>query len=363
MFDMTSLVVLFALAFIAIGIAAVYRGQRSHGTHMQAQVEKLAGDLTTILNAGLAQDTAARSEIRQQIERLAETIASKGGRQDNDRFAGALALQRAALEQLQEQALRRHEQIVTSQLQEVYDSLHRAWQAVGTGVTEQVSGLRSDLADSRLASDAAGATLQQQVNRMLGLYATIAGAIEARHAFDTSLDEGKRRLAELLTSRFPTARVQFDAELPGGGAKVPAQVRLPTADSRTALVPIYLSRAALEMESASQCPAADDAAPPAHGREDLQRRWAERILAEAREARAEWVRPPATTNFAILFFHSEEMFNQALGTENLADSLAEQCSVLAASPATLGALLAVLERQVEAGESGGARKLALSPVS
>ncbi len=120
-------------------------------------------------------------------------------------------------------------------------------------------------------------------------------------------------------------RVEFAVRLPGKGENpvyLPIDAKFPQEDYQRLLQ----AQEAGDLEGAEQAAAA-----------------LEKLLrAEAKTIRSKYIRPPLTTDFAILFLPTEGLYAEMLRRPGLIQGLQHDCSVLLAGPSTLSAMLCSL---------------------
>ena len=98
------------------------------------------------------------------------------------------------------------------------------------------------------------------------------------------------------------------------------------------LVPISDDRLLAAREASDR--AAEDAA---------QRALAKAVLAQAKSIREKYVRPPVTTEFAVLFLPSESLYAEVLRTDGMFERLQKDYRITPAGPTVLAALLNSLQ--------------------
>ena len=150
---------------------------------------------------------------------------------------------------------------------------------------------------------------------------------------------GEVQLRALLTQLFAPGQFLENAAIPEGSqTRVEFALRLPAAGSE-ALLPID-----------SKFPREDyirlvDAAE-AGDRDAVQRCAAQlerAVLEQARLIHDKYIRPPQTTDFAVMFLPTESLYAEVARRDGLVQRMQEKYRVLAAGPATLCALLTSLQ--------------------
>ena len=127
--------------------------------------------------------------------------------------------------------------------------------------------------------------------------------------------------------------------IPGSRERVEYAVRLPGKDSEKILLPID---AKFPLEDYQRLTAAEEAG----SREETARARAaleSRLKTEAGRIRDKYIKPPYSTDFAVMFLPVEGLYAEALHIPGLAEELQEKYHILPAGPTTLAALLTSLQ--------------------
>ena len=77
--------------------------------------------------------------------------------------------------------------------------------------------------------------------------------------------------------------------------------------------------------------------------EAAQKALAKAVLAQAKSIREKYVRPPVTTEFAVLFLPSESLYAEVLRTDGMFERLQKDYRITPAGPTVLAALLNSLQ--------------------
>ncbi|MDR0770457.1 MAG: DNA recombination protein RmuC [Burkholderiales bacterium] len=152
---------------------------------------------------------------------------------------------------------------------------------------------------------------------------------------------GEVQLAALLSEMLTQQQYGENVEtIPGSGARVEFAIRLPGRDAyQPCWLPIdakfpldHWQRLQAALENADM-PAAEEA-----------RRALETFLkTEAKKIQEKYVRPPHTTDFAVLFVPSEGLYAELMARPGLSDALQRESRVMVAGPTNLMAMLNSLQ--------------------
>jgi DNA recombination protein RmuC len=238
--------------------------------------------------------TASLNALRSTLDERLQTLQT-----ENE--AKLEQMRRTVDEQLQgtlERRLGESFQLVSERLEQVYRGLGEM-QALAAGVGDLKKALTNV--------------------RVRGGY----GEVQLEMLLEQMLSPEQYRKQEPVTGT--AERVDFAIKLPGRGEAQDA-VWLPV-DAKFPLEDYY-----------RLVDAADAAALETAGKQLEQR-----LKACARDIKLRYVRPPLTTDFAIMFLSTEGLYAEALRRPGLAEALQRDFQVTIAGPATLGALLNSLQ--------------------
>jgi DNA recombination protein RmuC len=152
---------------------------------------------------------------------------------------------------------------------------------------------------------------------------------------------GEVQLANLLEQQLTREQYDTNVEIvPGTGQRVEFAIRLP---GRGGDVPVWLPIDAKFPQDVYEqlLDAAERADPIAEAAASAE--LATRIKLFARDIAAKYVRPPYSTDFAILFLPTEGLYAEVLRKAGLADSIQREHRVTILGPTTLGACLNSLQ--------------------
>lgn len=151
---------------------------------------------------------------------------------------------------------------------------------------------------------------------------------------------GEMQLGSLLSAML--APHQYDenvAVVPGSAERVEFAVRLPGKDADTLYLPIdskFPQEDYLRLVEAGQ---SGDAAAAEAARKAL----VQRMKQEAKRISTKYVRPPYTTDFAVMFLPIEGLYAEVVQAPELCETLQREYRVVVAGPSTFTALLNALQ--------------------
>lgn len=151
---------------------------------------------------------------------------------------------------------------------------------------------------------------------------------------------GEMQLGSLLSATL--APNQFDenvAVVPGSAERVEFAVRLPGKDADVLYLPIdskFPQEDYLRLVEASQ---SGDAAAADLARKAL----VQRMKQEAKRISSKYVRPPYTTDFAVMFLPIEGLYAEVVQSPELCEALQREHRIVVAGPSTFTALLNALQ--------------------
>ena len=330
------------------GVAGVKR-------ELSAQIGQTDARLTTAVSSLLTYVTAeqkrsgeamgqwsaaARGELERMNATLAKEFLSLQGMVDA-RFAKVLETNARAAEGLGAR--------LNAELREVRGTVDAALEKVRAENAQKLEAMRSTVEEKleRTLTDRLSASFRR-VDEKLGLVESGLGEMrrmaQSVSRLQNVLANVKTRgtfgevqlqaiLEEVLAPGQFGAQMQLD---PASRERVDFAVRLP---GRDAGAPCWLpidSKFPLEdWELLEEALRAGDAAAAADARKGLERA----IVKQAKSIREKYVRPPVTTDFAVMFLPSEGLYAEALRIPGLADRLQRELRVTPAGPTVITALL------------------------
>lgn len=330
------------------GVAGVKR-------ELSAQIGQTDARLTTAVSSLLAYVTAeqkrsgdamgqwsaaARGELERMNATLSKEFLSLQGMVDA-RFAKVLETNARAAEGLGTR--------LNAELREVRGTVDAALEKVRAENAQKLEAMRSTVEEKleRTLTDRLSASFRR-VDEKLGLVESGLGEMrrmaQSVSRLQNVLANVKTRgtfgevqlqaiLEEVLAPGQFGAQVQLD---PASRERVDFAVRLP---GRDAGAPCWLpidSKFPLEdWELLEEALRAGDAAAAAEARKGLERA----VLRQAKSIREKYVRPPVTTDFAVMFLPSEGLYAETLRIPGLADRLQRELRVTPSGPTVITALL------------------------
>ena len=187
-------------------------------------------------------------------------------------------------------------------------------------------------------------TRLEQVYKGLGEMQTIASGVGDLKKVLSNVKTrgiwGEMQLGTLISQMLaPEQYMENVAVTPGATERVEFAVRLPGRDSEAILLPIdskFPQEDYLRLVDASQ---SGDAAAVEAARKALH----QRILTEARRIASKYIRPPHTTDFAIMFLPVEGLYAEIVRDMEQVDAIQRDLRIVIAGPSTFSALLNALQ--------------------
>jgi DNA recombination protein RmuC len=310
----------------------------------------IAGSIAAAFFAYRAASVAAQAE--KGDERLERAFRDEMARARQEMLQQIGGLQAMARQQADALASQHREQltVVTSTLNGVRSTVDERIQALQTDnaakleqmrrtVDEQLQGtLEKRLSESfQLVSERL-----EQVYRGLGEMQTLAAGVGDLKKALTNVrvrgTYGEVQLEMLLEQMMSPEQYQKQASITGSAERVDFAIRLPGRDPAQDAVWLPVD-AKFPLEDYYRLVDAVDAEALEAAAKQLE----QRLKASARDIKLKYVRPPLTTDFAIMFLSTEGLYAEALRRPGLAEALQRDFQVTVAGPTTLGALLNSLQ--------------------
>ena len=323
------------------------RLQRTEET-LAEYAERLARDAETRLTAGLGQDQAALQSL------LLAQDAAAAGRADrlDQRLDASLANQDSRLRHLDEVLNARLGQN-DQQVSQMRDTLFQSLTQMREDNAQKLEEMRRTV-DTHLHQ-----TLNQRlgesfslvnerleaVYKGLGEMRSLAGGVGDLKRVLTNIKTrgswGETQLAMLLEEALAPAQYEANcAVLPGSQERVEFAVRLPGQEGGQ---PVYLPiDAKFPLEDYERLQSAQEAADKEQTASALSA-LAQAVTREAARISSKYIKPPYTTDFAILYLPVEGLYAEALRLPGLVETLQRAHRVALAGPTTLLALLNSLQ--------------------
>ena len=151
---------------------------------------------------------------------------------------------------------------------------------------------------------------------------------------------GEMQLGSLISAMLAPGQYEENvAVVPGSAERVEFAVRLPGREDDTLWLPIdskFPQEDYLRLQDASQ--AADAAAV-----EEARKALAARLKQEAKRISGKYIKPPHTTDFAVMFLPVEGLYAEAVQQPDLMEGIQREYRVVVAGPSTFSALLNALQ--------------------
>lgn len=184
----------------------------------------------------------------------------------------------------------------------------------------------------------------EQVHRGLGEMQTLAGGVgdlkKVLQGVKTRGVWGEIQLGALLSQMLTPAQYEENtAVVPGSQERVEFAVKLPGRDGEGLLLPIdskFPMDAFQHLVDASET---GDKAQTERAAAELARA----VTEQARKISGKYIKPPYTTDFAILFLPVESLYAEVLRRPGLAEEIQEKYRIVISGPTTLSALLNSLQ--------------------
>ena len=184
----------------------------------------------------------------------------------------------------------------------------------------------------------------EEVYKGLGEMRTLAGGVGDLKKVLTNVRTrgvwGEVQLGSILTEMLSPAQYETNcAVVPGSDLRVEYAIRLPGSDERAVLLPIdakfpledYRRLAdALENGTSEECAECANALKNA-------------LRVEAKRISSKYIKPPYTTDFAVMFLPLEGLYAEALKDSTLYDELQDKYRIVISGPSTLSALITSLQ--------------------
>ena len=187
-------------------------------------------------------------------------------------------------------------------------------------------------------------TRLEQVYKGLGEMQTIANGVGDLKKVLSNVKTrgiwGEMQLGVLISQMLaPEQYLENTPVMAGATERVEFAVRLPGRDSDAILLPIdskFPQEDYLRLVEASQ---SGDAEAVEAARKGLH----QRILAEAKRIQSKYIRPPHTTDFAIMFLPVEGLYAEVVRDMDQVDAIQRDQRVVIAGPSTFAALMNALQ--------------------
>ena len=261
----------------------------------------------TLLN----QSVAAASQQVAELSRAMEARQDRLRQTLDERLDAMTALNDRKLEQMRQTVSEKLESTLENRLGESFKL-----------VNEQLSRVHKGLGEMQ--------TLAQGV----GDLKKVLTGVKTRGVW------GEVRLRALLEDALSPGQYVENAQVtPGSAERVEFAIRLPAADGEGALLPVdskFPQEDYLRLVDASR---AGDTEGVRAARKQLE----SAVREQAKRIRDKYIKPPATTDYAVLFLPVESLYAEVARIDGLLEALQAAYRVLVAGPSTFAALLTSLQ--------------------
>ena len=184
----------------------------------------------------------------------------------------------------------------------------------------------------------------EQVHRGLGEMQSLAGGVgdlkRVLQGVKTRGIWGEIQLGALLSQMLTNAQYEENITVvPGSQERVEFAVKLPGRDGEGLLLPIDSKFPMDAFQHLIDAADTGDKAQTERAAQELGRAVAE----QAKKIAGKYIKPPYTTDFAIMFLPVESLYAEVLRRPGLAESIQEKHRVVISGPTTLAALLNSLQ--------------------
>ena len=286
---------------VAVGVAVLLSGSERRQARMMGRLRQDA-----------AQQSEAVARLSEGLNAALRQIEAMSGAMETrqDRMRRTLDERMELMNQANERRLEQMQALVTDKLD---GRLNASFRTVNSQLADVHRGL-GEMRELALGVN--------DLQRMLG-------GVKTRGVW------GEVQLQALLEQLFAPAQVAGNVAIPEGSqTRVEFALRIPSGEGEC-LLPIdakFPQEDYLRLVEASEA-----------GDAEQVRRWGiqlERaVLEQARRIHDKYIRPPQTTDFAVMFLPTESLYAEVARREGLIERAQERFRVLIAGPATLCALL------------------------
>ena len=183
----------------------------------------------------------------------------------------------------------------------------------------------------------------ERVHRGLGEMNTLAAGVEdLRRVFSNVTLRGawgEVRLSALLSEALSPGQYAANVHIEGAN-RVEFAIRMPGREEGDVYLPIDSKFPQEDYRRLVEASQAGDAAKTSQCAAALERA----VLEEARRIRDKYIKPPKTTDFAIMFLPVESLYAEVLKRPGLCERMQREFRVTPCGPTTLAALLNSLQR-------------------
>lgn len=214
-----------------------------------------------------------------------------------------------------------------------------------TEMREMVNHQLTGVLERKLGQSFQQVTRQlEQVYRGLGEMQTLASGVgdlkKVLQGVKTRGIWGEIQLEHLLSQLLtPSQYAQNTAVVPGSQERVEFAIQLPGRDGDGVLLPIDSKFPMDPFQRLISASEAGDKLQSERAAADLGKA----VMEQAKKICEKYIKPPHTTDFAIMFLPVESLYAEVLRRPGLAESIQEKYRVIISGPTTLAALLNSLQ--------------------
>lgn len=293
-----------------------------------AQLQRLT-DISGQTNAGL---NAMAQNLYQSLTNMQTLLSAESRAQQRSLTDGA----KTTADQVE--LLRT---VVQTQLRDLRDSNDRQLTAMRQTVDEKLTETLGQRLDSSFAQVSARL---EAVSKGLGEMQTLAVGVGDLKKVLTNVKTrgiwGEMQLGALMAELLSSAQYETNVAVePNAKERVEFALRLPGSDGLTVYLPVDSK---FPQEDYTRLIAAGEAGD-ADALNEARKALAQSLMTEARRIADKYIRPPYTTDFAVMFLPVEGLYAEAMRDMALPDAIQRRHRVVLAGPSTFAALLNALQ--------------------
>ena len=325
------LIAITALAALLIALLLLRRREAREREAMEERILQQQADMLERLREAMFESARAAREGQEQSMRLLNQTASAAATSQQlsdaslametrqERLRQTLDERLTAITRLNDAKLEQMRQTVSEKLERTLES--RIGESFKV-VNEQLSRVYKGLGEMQTLAQGVGDLKKVLTN------------VKTRGVW------GEVRLRALMEDMLSPGQYLENAQVtPGSAERVEFAIRLPAADGEGALLPVdskFPQEDYLRLVEAAQ-------AGDAEGVRAARRQLENAVREQARRISEKYIKPPVTTDYAVLFLPVESLYAEVARVEGLLESLQNKFRVLVAGPSTFAALLTSLQ--------------------
>ena len=284
----------------------------------------------------LLNQTASAAATAQQLSGLAMDMGTR-----QDRLRQTLDERLAALAALNDAKLEGMRRTMDERLDAIVRLNDRKLEQMRQTVAEKLeSTLETRLGESFRRVDEQLSRVYKGLGEMQSLAQGVGDLKKVLTNVKTRGVWGEVRLRALLEDCLSPGQYLENAQVtPGSMERVEFAIRLPAADGEGALLPVdskFPQEDYLRLVEAAQ-------AGDAEGVRAAQKQLENAVREQARRISDKYIKPPATTDYAVLFLPVESLYAEVARVDGLLEGLQNKYRVLVSGPSTFAALLTSLQ--------------------